>query len=161
MINPISSHLILVAAESQEKACLQVEEFFKSTLLIRYDRVEIQGEDCCSAEDSSFTALIAKGLAANTATLDKFITEFKSTGFQTVEDLSKVEHGYPSKLLHIITHFLDGFIGVDTNFYNLIDDSHWLPEKTTEAIKEYSRQHWLIKVHCYSESPEKASLIRH
>lgn len=160
-MNPISNHLILVTAESREKACLQVEEFFKSTLLVRYDSIEIQDEDCCSAEDSTFTALIAKGLAANTAILDNLILEFKSTGFQTVEDLSRVEHGYPSKLLHIITHFLDGFISVDTNFYNLIDDSHWLPGKTAEAIKEYARQHWLISVHCYSESPEKASLIRH
>ena len=43
------------------------------------------------------------------------------------EDFHNIKQGYLSKTLHILSHFLDGFIGIDSYFYNLIDDSHWLP----------------------------------
>lgn len=121
----ISDHLILVFAQNKEQACLQVQKFFKNTLLVQYDAVDILKDECLAATETEFKDKLNEAISRNQETLQKFISEFEKTGFKTLADLQHVEHGYPSKMLHIITHFLDGFIGVDTAFYNLIDDSHW------------------------------------
>jgi hypothetical protein len=155
----ISSHLILVSAPSIEKGCGQVQEFFLNSLLVRYDKIEIRIEKCHGGNDEEFNVALNNSIAANRKTLCNFIEEFKKTGFQTVNDLAKVEHGYPSKMLHIITHFLDGFIGIDSAFYNLIEDNHWISEETTRAIEATPKKFWLIHLDCYSETPEKAGII--
>lgn len=156
----IASHLVLVSAPSLENAVTQVRDFFDHTLLIRYDRIDIQEKSCLSATEKGFEAALRKGLETNTATLGKFIDEFEKTGFKTINDLSRVECGYPSKLLHIITHFLDGFIGIDSRFYNLIDDSHWLNENTRRAIIGSPRHYWLIQLEGHSETPDMVSLVQ-
>ena len=56
--------------------------------------------------------------------------------------------GYESKVLHIITHLVDGFFGADTVFYNLEEDSHWLSDKLTDKIKEQPEKFWLLKIEC-------------
>ncbi|MFN2354568.1 MAG: hypothetical protein ABR512_08595 [Desulfopila sp.] len=159
-MQPLSSHLVLVAGQDYSTASAQVQDFFDTTLLVQYDRAVIRPEKSCSAGDADFAALLEKGVEANRTTLEKFVDEFAETGFQTVKDLHRVECGYPSKLLHIITHFVDGFIGIDTKFYNLIDDSHWLPENTAGAIVDNPAHYWLIHLDGYSETPEKVSLVQ-
>lgn len=159
-MEPLSSHVVLVAAENFSRASKHVEDFFEQTLLVRYDKISIRKSQSYSAENVAFKHELEKCLAANTARLNKFIDEFAKTGFQTIDDLKEVKCGYPSKLLHIITHFLDGFIGIDTTFYNLIDDSHWLPESTREAIAQDPGHFWLIHLDGYSETPEKVSLVQ-
>ena len=159
-MEPLSSHVVLVTAENFAKASRQVEDFFNNTLLVRYDRITISRSHSYSADNDQFFAELEKSLAANRARLDRFIDEFGKTGFQSIDDLKKVKCGYPSKLLHIITHFLDGFIGIDTTFYNLIDDSHWLPESTRQAIEKDPAHFWLIHLDGYSKTPEKVSLVQ-
>lgn len=159
-MEPLSSHIVLVNAEDFAKASKQVEDFFDNTLLVRYDKIAVRRSQSYSAENNKFSAELERSLAANSARLDKFIDEFSKTGFQSINDFKAVKCGYPSKLLHIITHFLDGFIGIDTIFYNLIDDSHWLPSSTGEAIKENPSHFWLIHLDGYSETPEKVSLVQ-
>lgn len=159
-MEPLSSHIVLVSAEDFAKASKQVEDFFDNTLLVRYDKIAIRESQSYSADNQCFSAELEKSLADNAARLDKFIDEFSKTGFQSIDDLKSVECGYPSKLLHIITHFLDGFIGIDTIFYNLIDDSHWLPDSTRQAMKKNPSHFWLIHLDGYSETPEKVSLVQ-
>ena len=156
----ISNHLVLVSALSLEKGRAQVQDFFHNSLLVRYDRMDFRVEKCYGGGDKEFRVALKNSIAANRKTLCNFIEEFKKTGFQTVNDLTKVEHGYPSKMLHIITHFLDGFIGIDSAFYNLIEDNHWISEETTGAIETAPDKFWLIHFDCYSEEPEKAGLIQ-
>lgn len=159
-MEPLSSHTVLVTAEDFARASKQVDDFFDNTMLVRYDKIAIRQSQSYSADNPEFSAELEKSLAANVARLDSFIDEFSKTGFQSIQDLNKVECGYPSKLLHIITHFLDGFIGIDTIFYNLIDDSHWLPDSTREAMKENPSHFWLIHLDGYSDTPEKVSLVQ-
>ena len=159
-MDPLSQHLVLVSAPDLESACTQVVEFFDNTLLVRYDRIDIKRHQCYAGDDAAFQNALAKGIETNSATLKKFITEFEKTGFQSVKDLHNVECGYPSKLLHIITHFLDGFIGIDSAFYNLTDSSHWLLEQTRENIKETPHHYWAIQLDCFSETPDKVSLVQ-
>jgi len=158
-MQPLSSHTLLVSADNYENACTQVEDFFNQTLLVRYDKIAIRRTRSYSGKNQEFSEELAESIAANRKTLNRFIDEFAKTGFQKVADLRKVECGYPSKLLHIITHFLDGFIGIDTTFYNLIDDSHWLPDQTQEAIEKEPDHFWLIHLDGYSETPDKVSLV--
>lgn len=157
----ISSHLVLVSAPSIEKGCTQVQDFFLNSLLVRYDKIDIRVEKCHGGRDKEFCVTLKHSIETNKKTLSNFIEEFKKTGFQNADDLITVEHGYPSKMLHIITHFLDGFIGIDSTFYNLIEDSHWVSEETTREIEATPQKFWLIHLDCYSESPEHVGLIQH
>ncbi len=159
-MQPISQHLILVSAPDLQSACTQVEEFFDNTLLVRYDRIDIKRQQCYAGDDTAFMQVVEKGLETNAATLKKFIAEFEKTGFQSVKDLHTVECGYPSKLLHIITHFLDGFIGIDSAFYNLTDSSHQLSEQTRKNIEHAPHHYWAIRLDCFSETPDKVSLVQ-
>lgn len=159
-MQPLSSHIVLVSAKSYENACTQVQDFFDQTLLVRYDKITIRKSKSYSGKSQEFNEELSQSINANRKTLDRFIDEFAKTGFQKVADFKQVEYGYPSKLLHIITHFLDGFIGIDTTFYNLIDDSHWLPDHTQESIKKEPDHFWLIHLDGYSETPEKVSLVQ-
>lgn len=158
-MQPLSSHNVLVSAPDYQNGRKQVETFFANTLLVRYDKIDVNAEKSHCATDNGFIDALENCLIANNDTLEKFINEFAKTGFKSIRDLKSVEHGYPSKLLHIITHFLDGFIGIDTVFYNLIDDSHWLPENTRQAIRENPDHYWLIHLDGYSATPEKVSLV--
>lgn len=159
-MQPLSNHLVLVSAPEYDSACSQVRDFFDNTLLVRYDRIDIRPQESFRGTEDSFDRALRKGVAANRSTLQRFIGEFEKTGFRDIGDLKRVECGYPSKLLHIITHFLDGFIGIDSKFYNLIDDSHWLPEDTAEAIATAPEHYFVIQLDCFSETPDKVSLVQ-
>lgn len=159
-MKPISNHIVLVSAENFESAESQVEDFFDNTMLVRYDRIEILKEKSFQATAPPFAEALQEALDINRKTLDKFIGEFEKTGFTTSKDFSSVECGYPSKLLHIITHFLDGFISIDSNFFNLVDDSHWLTEETSKEIDKRPENYWLIQLNCFSETPDKVSLVQ-
>ncbi len=159
-MQPISTHLVLVSAPGFDNACGQVRDFFDNTLLVRYDRIDIRRQESLRGTDGAFDQALRQGIADNRRTLHRFIGEFEKTGFSGIGDLDRVECGYPSKLLHIITHFLDGFIGIDSKFYNLIDDSHWLPENTAEAIAETPEHYYLIQLDCFSQTPDKVSLVQ-
>lgn len=159
-MQPLSSHIVLVSAESYENACTQVQDFFDHTLLVRYDKIAIRKSKSYLGNSQEFSDELTKSIAANRNTLNRFVDEFAKTGFQQITDFKEVECGYPSKLLHIITHFLDGFIGIDTTFFNLIDDSHWLPDNTRKAIDKKPDHFWLIHLDGYSETPEKVALVQ-
>jgi hypothetical protein len=72
--------------------------------------------------------------------------ELQETGLGRAEDLLTLQQGYPSKLLHILTHMLDGFIGIDSVFYNLIEDSHWLSAPLRSTILHKPEHYWLVPV---------------
>ena len=156
----IARHKILVAGESYQSCRDQVVDFFDRTQLVRYDRVRINKKESSPGSHHDFSRCVAEAIQNNRHILAGLVKDLENTGVKTTTDLLNLQQGYPSKVLHILTHFLDGFIGIDTIFYNLIDDSHWLPEQTQKAIAEASAGYWLIAVDCSSDTPEKASLIR-
>src|SRR4030043_54062 len=63
-----------------------------------------------------------------------------------LKDLQELPQGYKSKILHVITHLLDGFFGIDTYFYNLEEDSHWVSEELKEKIKTNPPIFWLLSL---------------
>jgi len=156
----IAQHKVLVSGNSFENCCDQVHRFFDLTSLVMYDCVQVIGDLCRSDLDADFFETVAAAERKNREMVDTLIEELRQTGVRTIEDLRRLEHGYPSKVLHIISHLLDGFIGIDSYFYNLPADSHWLAEDARRAIRENPGSYWLIHIDCYSASPEEAGLLR-
>lgn len=155
----IAHHLVLVAGESHKSCRKQVKNYFARTELVRYDRIEIDDDASIVGSDQDFNKYLTEAVSRNRQILGGLIKDLEGTGVKTIVDLLDLKQGYPSKVLHIATHFLDGFIGIDSVFYNLIDDSHWLPEQTHQAIVDAPDGFWLIPVNGFSETPETAALI--
>ncbi len=156
----IADHYVLVSGSSFTNCSKQVTDFFERTLLVRYDHISIHKEECIPGNDPSFLSCIEDKIENNRKQLKKLIGDLEATGMHSASDLLNLEQGYPSKVLHIITHFLDGFIGIDTVFYNLLDDSHWLPEITLKAMYASPDNYWLIRLLGFSATPEKAALVQ-
>lgn len=158
-MNRIAQHRILVSGDSLEACSDQVRRFFDLTSLVIYDCIEIRPEQSLAADSPGFTRALDAAVADNRKTVEGLVAELRKTGIETIASLTDLEQGYPSKVLHILTHFLDGFIGIDSSFYNLVDDSHWLPAATQAALAERPESYWLIHIDCYSASPGEAALL--
>lgn len=154
----LAKHLVLAEGENEEACRLHVLKFFEQTSLVRYDNIVIE-DRILSGADPGFTSELDQGLKRNRDTLRKFIKELGSTGFEQRSDLMQVDQGYHSKILHIIAHFLDGFIGIDSDFYNLVEDSHWLSSEVELRIQNDPARFKLLFLNCYSMSPREAALL--
>ncbi|MFV0438751.1 MAG: hypothetical protein ACK5PS_15340 [Desulfopila sp.] len=155
----IAQHKVLVAGNAFGNCRDQVLRFFDRTSLVRYDTIQVIDEQCCSGLDADFAVKVEAAERKNRETLKGLIRELQQTGARTIEDLERIELGYPSKVLHVISHLLDGFIGIDSHFYNLITDSHWLEKEVAREIAEDPGRYWLIHLDCYSDIPEKVGVF--
>jgi len=155
----LARHTILVSAASYQDCKAQIVGFFEKTSLVQYDKISIDDDSVFSGDDEHFFEQLKNVIDQNNGVLEKFIEELKATGFNNHTDLVHLRQGYPSKVLHIIAHFLDGFIGIDTVFYNLIEDSHWVSPETKKKIAEDPKQFWLVPLDCYSMTPREAALL--
>lgn len=150
--------MVLAEGETPEACRTQVINFFERTTLVRYDNIVID-DGIVSAQDAKFREELDLGLKRNRQTLRKFIDELGATGFEARGDLMGLNQGYHSKILHIIAHFLDGFIGIDSIFYNLVEDSHWVSNETWEQIDHEPGRFNLLFLKCYSLTPKEAALL--
>ena len=155
----LARHTILVSADSYQDCKSQILGFFEKTSLVQYDKISIDDDSVFSGDDEQFFEQLTTVIEQNNGVLAKFIEELKATGFNTHTDLVHLRQGYPSKVLHIIAHFLDGFIGIDSVFYNLIEDSHWVSPDTKKEIAEEPKRFWLVPLDCYSMTPREAALL--
>lgn len=158
-ITRISSHQILAQAESLSACRDAVLRFFENTLLVRYDHIKLIDDQQLSADNSEFPATLDRAISKNHQTVKKLLKELQLSGVNAVEDLKNLPQGYPSKSLHILAHFLDGFIGIDSAFYNLIEDSHWVSEDLKQKITENPDNYFLLTLEGYSGEPDQASLL--
>lgn len=154
----LARHMVLSEGESPETCRTQVVNYFERTSLVHYDNIVID-EDILCGSDPKFGQELDLGLKRNRQTLHKFIEELGATGFEKRDDLMGLNQGYQSKILHIIAHFVDGFIGIDSVFYNLVDDSHWLSAATKKQIDREPERFKLLFLKCYSMTPKEASLL--
>ena len=155
----ISKHKILVSGDSYIHCVDQVHRYFDLTSLVIYDCVEaVESKSLCGL-DASFFETVNEAEKRNRRAMQELIDELVASGIVKTTALKNVEQGYLSKTLHILSHFLDGFIGIDSYFYNLVDDSHWLPAATARTIGQNPRHYWLIHIDCFSTTPEEAGLL--
>lgn len=141
-----SRHIFLVQAESRQDASHKVVHFLQATELVSYGRLNIDENGVVSGTSDSFWEILWHGVEKNKAFSQQVLEELKGNGVREVGDLLTVSLGYPSKLLHILAHMIDGFIGVDSVFYNLVEDSHWLGKNQETVIRKTPEQFWLVPV---------------
>ncbi|MBU0480177.1 MAG: hypothetical protein KKG47_03630 [Proteobacteria bacterium] len=160
-MNLEATHTLLVGGENQGECKSRVIHFFQKNFLVRYDRIVIVEEKSCSAERSDFWVFAEEKMEANRRAVAALVSELQESGFQKISDLKTMGQGYESKILHVVTHLLDGFFGADTVFYNLEEDSHWLSDKLVRRIKEQPGKFWLLEVACSSAgSSDRLDQIR-
>jgi deoxyhypusine synthase len=139
-------HKILIRADDFRQAEKHVIDFFQKISLINYDSVEISLEKSLPATQTVFWDEIDKSIFANRRVMNEFADELKDSGVKSLDDTLLLTDGYTCKLFHMIAHFLDGLIGIDTVFYNLREDSHWLSETEKFNIQSSPEKYWLIHV---------------
>lgn len=139
-------HIFLTKAANQKEAVHKVRRFLEQTELIRYEATTIQDASILSGDNPAFWPEVDQGIADNRAFAKSLIVELEETGVSRLAELKDLPEGYPSKLLHTLAHILDGFIGVDSAFYNLLEDSHWLSAQLRRAINTKPGHYWLVPV---------------
>ncbi len=129
-------------AFSQKK----VLQFFERYQLVRYSHITIAENSSLPATSPDFEERLNNAILKNRQIVANLMEELEKEGVRTLHDLSELPQGYRTKMLHVITHFLDGFFGIDTYFYNLEEDSHWVSEKARQQIRENPDHHRLLSV---------------
>lgn len=137
-------HVILVRGRGYEVCKKKVLSFFDQYQLVRYSDIKVRKNESVSASNPEFAKKLRKGILKNRRILNTLVKELQGEGVITLNDLNVLPQGYKTKMLHVITHFLDGFFGIDTYFYNLEEDSHWVSRKFREKIAEQPSGFWLI-----------------
>ena len=140
------SHDLLLAGSDFGSCRQQVKRFFDRTMLIRYDEVLVMENESINGTDRNFWPKVRQGLAANQKVLAELLANLKGEGFVAVDDLQSLEKGYLSKILHTIAHLQDGFIGIDSRFYNLDEDSHGVSRELQQKIGATPGNYWLLRV---------------
>ncbi|MDX1776120.1 MAG: hypothetical protein R3297_06035, partial [Desulfobulbales bacterium] len=129
-------HDILIEGSDFASCKQRVGSFFDRTMLIRYDSVVIVKNESVNGSDQTFWTRIQEGLTANKHSMKKLLENLKEEGFASIDDLQSLEQGYLSKILHTIAHLKDGFVGVDSRFYNLVEDSHSITRGLLQKLIE-------------------------
>ena len=140
------SHDILVVGSDFESCRQDVQRFFARSMLIHYDEVLFLEDESFNGTDKQFQNRIREGLQANREVLLKFLAELQEEGFMSLDDLQDMEKGYMSKILHIIAHLQDGFIGIDSRLYNLAEDSHRVSKDLQGKIDASPHSYWILRV---------------
>lgn len=136
-----------------------VLKFFNNSSLLQYDSIAVVEEESYNAEKQEFWPALEQVINANMSILRGFIDDLQGEGCREIKDLQRLAMGYPSKLLHMIAHLVDGFIGIDSVFYNLIEDSHWISEALRKAVLKAPDRYWIVRLEASFSSPSSAALI--
>ena len=139
-------HEILVRGVDFETCTEKMLHFFEKYQLVRYSHINLLQNNCVSASMPEFRTKIEQAIHKNHQILNELVEELHKEGIVTLKDLRELQQGYKTKMLHTITHFLDGFFGIDTYFYNLEEDSHWISEGLQRRIQEKPSLYWILAV---------------
>ena len=147
------AHKILAMEPDLEKSSGHVLRFLDRTTLVHYDAVRVVADQSCSATDPRFWPWLEQGLADNRRVLTQLIGELRGAGTKEFSDLPAMPQGFQSKIFHTMAHLLDGFFGIDSQFYSLPEDSHWLGDSLRKQIEASPEEFWLVTVVATLESP--------
>ena len=138
-------HDILLAGTGFAFCRKRVQRFFAGTMLVRYDRIHVPEEDAVSGTAGLFHERLSQGLVANRGVVEDLLANLKEEGFTTLDDLKCLEKGYLSKILHTLAHLQDGFIGIDSRFYNLEEESHGVSRELERKIEADPGAYWILR----------------
>lgn len=152
------SHRILVMGPNLEKSTAHALRFLDRTPLVQYDRVRVIAAESCANTDSRFWPWLEEGVVQNRQVLAKLLGDLRAAGTKDFQDLLSMPQGFQSKIIHTVAHLLDGFFGIDSIFYSLPEDSHWLSDTLRKQIEASPEEFWLIKVVATLEALEHGSV---
>lgn len=140
------SHYFLVHSQSAQAAGRHVERYLAGNQLISYTEFFVRTEEVLNGTEDIFWETLGHGLAANTIFARRMLDHLKEEGVTSLDQLPDLEQGYVTKILHTLTHLLDGFIGIDSVFYNLVEDSHRVSAALSGTIHAHPAEYWLVPV---------------
>jgi len=140
------THKILTMEQDLARSAAQVLRFLDRTTLVHYDAVQVVAEQSCSGADPRFWPSLEQGIADNRQILARLTEELRAAGTKEFGDLLAMPQGFQSKIFHTMAHLLDGFFGIDSQFYNLLEDSHWLGANLRRQIEADPEDFWLVTV---------------
>jgi len=152
------SHRILVMGPDLERSSAHALRFLARTPLVQYDATRVIAAESCSGSDSRFWSWLEQGVAENREVLAKLLTDLRAAGTKDFQDLLHLPQGFQSKIFHTVAHLLDGFFGIDSAFYSLPEDSHWLSDTLRSQIEFSPEEFWLVKVVATLEALERGSV---
>lgn len=146
------THVFLVSGQDYETSRNKVMRFFDKNVLVKYDTIDIVAEESCPAPSAEFWERAESAIAQNRKQLINLVRELQESGHGDLNGWDSLPQGYPSKIVHTIAHLVDGFFGIDSAFYNLIDDSHWISSSLRREIERSRNGFWLVKAVGRSDS---------
>ena len=141
-----SEHIMLVSGPDRETCEHHVRLFFEKSQLVHYDSIEFDYNSTVNGTDPRFTELLDNAVAENHRILEELLAKLQQEGCTSLTDLLLLEQGFKSKLLHTMSHLLDGFFGVDSHFYDIDEISHWITENRRREIHTSPAKCWLMMV---------------
>ena len=152
------THKILTMEPDLTKGAAHVLRFLDRTALVHYDAVRVVATESFSGADPRFWPSLEQGLTDNRQTLARLTGELRAAGTKEFGDLLAMPLGFQSKIFHTMAHLLDGFFGIDSQFYSLLEDSHWLGESLRGQIEAEPEYFWLVTVVGTLASPSHHAL---
>ncbi|MEW6586553.1 MAG: hypothetical protein AB1442_13210, partial [Nitrospirota bacterium] len=101
---------------------------------------------CLSCSSPDFWNALDQAVLKNREILSELAEELRHEGVKTLHDLERIPQGYQSNMLHVMTHLLDGFFGIDSYFFNLVENSHWVSDALRARMRGCPTGHWLVAV---------------
>ena len=140
------SHYFLVRSQTATLSGQHVRRYLAGNQLITYAEFFVREEDILSAENDRFWLFLEQGVQANQTFAARMLEHLQDEGLVSLDQLLELQQGYATKVLHTLVHMLDGFIGVDSVLYNLIEDSHRVSEELACAIRNLPGEFWMVPV---------------
>ncbi len=139
-------HLFLVEAEGREAAIKKVENFLTHYSLVVYEEILLEKDEAISATSDAFWQRASAAMDENSKAIKQLFSVLEEEGYESPRDMALIPQGYLSKIFHTVAHLLDGFFGVDSRFFNLVEDSHWISKRLEKKILDVPSHYWLMPV---------------
>lgn len=156
-----TNHKILCQSSDFHTAKLRVIRFFEQSMLLNYDDLEIDSNLSYPATSELFWQTVDTSILENRKVLTSYMNELRNSGCENLSDIENITAGYQSKIIHLIAHFVDGFIGIDSLFFCLPEDSHWVSDTLRTTIRRTPEQFWLLHVKADFDSIDSTTLVHH
>ncbi len=154
-------HKILCQSKDYHTAERHVRHFFKQSMLLNYDTFTVAKHHSHPATADQFWPELEASIVSNREILASYTSELHESGCTDINAIQNIRAGYQSKLIHLIAHFVDGFIGIDSRFFSLPEDSHWLSELQKKSILHHPEQFWLLHIEADFDSIDPTALLHH
>jgi hypothetical protein len=142
----LGQHDLLLESENRNTAEEYAHYFFDHNYLVRYDSVTIESNSIICGKDTEFYVKIEDGLKNNRQAIKNLVDELDAEGASDLLSWPTLQQGYITKLMHTAIHLVDGFFGIDSALYNLIENSHQVTDTLFTKIKKHPEKYWLVPV---------------